>query len=296
MDQYRDSPYILAFLIRNIQYILRKLSREIQVKFVKLCLEELCKDDLKKIVHYCQRISKKGDAVKRLVATPITGTQPCSEPYNVNCVEKTLERWPTPGKPWFEGIDVSKFIAVDVEGVKPHGEIPAHVCAVNFEEKVVFNKLIKYKPGKFNPLFDITGFTKYSLKNGEELGKVLLEFHRFIRGKILIFRGHVNDLRMLALRIDDHPCEMFDLQWHYHYTQNSGQRLPHSLKTLAYNLLNRDIQNGEHSAIEDAIATMMIFKRYMTEKIENEAFKNTLHKKENTVFEYNMFERRARTK
>ena len=102
---------------------------------------------------------------------------------------------------------------------------------------------------------------------------------------------------MLALKIEEQPCEIFDLQWHYHYREHDlSQPAPHSLKTLAFNLLNQVIQEGDHSASEDAIATMKIFKKYMHEKIENVAFKDSLHKKDNFVFEYNMFERQKRRK
>jgi len=122
------------------------------------------KDDLNSVINYCQKLSKKSKAIQREVTTVLPGGPSCSQAKNFNYVECTIDRWPSPGKPWFEGVDSSKFLAIDVEGVFPKGTklaTPAHICAVNLDEEVVFDKKIYYKAETFNPRKKITGFIKY---------------------------------------------------------------------------------------------------------------------------------------
>jgi len=122
MDHLRDSPHIVSFLMHNIQYILRKMPRELQVKLVKLCISILCLDDVRSIVNYSEKIHSKGKEVKTEIITRPTTVNSCSY-YNFQSTikEAFIDRWPTPGKPWFDGVDLKNFLAIDVEGVKPYG-------------------------------------------------------------------------------------------------------------------------------------------------------------------------------
>lgn len=141
-------------------------------------------------------------------------------------------------------------------GIYGYQSILARVSIVNSNEECVYDTFVK-------PMLKITDYrTKYSgvtiesLKNAPTFKEVQLKVYEMTKGRILVGHDIKNDLKALLLT---HPKYLIrDTSTFKPLVKLRG--IKPSLKFLAQKLLTKSIQSGEHSSIEDARATMQIFK------------------------------------
>ncbi|XBW34526.1 hypothetical protein QEN19_000074 [Hanseniaspora menglaensis] len=158
-------------------------------------------------------------------------------------------------------LKVGKFVAIDCEfvGCGPKGcnsEL-ARVSIVNFFGYVVYDCFVKPRYKVTDYRTRVSGIRPSDLRNGISFEKARSEVAEIINNKVLIGHAVQNDLFVLDLK---HPFESTrDTSIYPAYKQLNNNKKP-SLKFLAETLLGEIIQDGEHSSVIDAQATMKLFK------------------------------------
>ena len=166
-----------------------------------------------------------------------------------------------------EGLSINaeagKYIAIDCEmvGVGPTPDSDsalARVSIVNYHGHQVYDSFVKPKEAVTDYRTFVSGITPQLLQTARTLEAVQADVAKLLNGKILIGHSIRNDLDALLL---GHPRrDIRDTGRYAGYRQLAGGKTP-GLKKLAREVLGVDIQGGEHSSIEDARATMLLFRR-----------------------------------
>ncbi|KAI4741840.1 hypothetical protein E4T50_07744 [Aureobasidium sp. EXF-12298] len=170
-----------------------------------------------------------------------------------------------------------KFLAIDCEmvGTGPLDDnVLARVSIVNFHGEQIYDSFVQPVPGvevKDYRTF-VSGIRPHHLKAdvARTFSEVQKEVAALLEGKILIGHALKNDLDVLLL---SHPKrDIRDTSRHSTFRKMSMGKAP-ALRKLAKEFLGMEIQGGEHSSVEDARATMMLF------KLEKEAFEKEVKQK-----------------
>ncbi|CAI8494944.1 unnamed protein product [Hanseniaspora opuntiae] len=171
---------------------------------------------------------------------------------NINNYERMLQEKRSAYK-------IGRYIAIDCEfvgsGFKGSRSELGRVSIVNFHGNVVYDTYVK--PNR--PVTDYR--TKYSglrpgdIRNGVSFETARSQVLEIIEGRVLVGHSIQNDLSVLQIRHDD----IRDTSQLPEFKQMNGGQKP-SLRFLADTVLNKAIQSGEHSSVEDAICTMDLYR------------------------------------
>ncbi|OJD19393.1 hypothetical protein AJ78_00663 [Emergomyces pasteurianus Ep9510] len=159
--------------------------------------------------------------------------------------------------------EVGKYVALDCEmvGVGPNPDRDsalARVSIVNYNGEQVFDSFVRPKETVTDWRTHVSGVSPKHMKDARELEEVQKEVAAILDGCILIGHAVQNDLDALLL---SHPKrDIRDTSRHPPYRKIAGGSSPR-LKILASELLGLEIQGAAHSSIEDARATMLLFRR-----------------------------------
>ncbi|KAF7657508.1 hypothetical protein LDENG_00026270 [Lucifuga dentata] len=158
----------------------------------------------------------------------------------------------------FEGL--TRAVAIDCEmvGVGPDGEdsILARVSLVNHFGKCIYDKYVKPTEKVTDYRTAVSGIRPEHIKNGEDIQTVQREVAEILRGRIVVGHAIHNDLKILLL---DHPKKKIrDTQKYKPFRRTVKSSRP-SLKLLCKEILNVKVQQGEHSSVQDAQATMRLY-------------------------------------
>lgn len=159
--------------------------------------------------------------------------------------------------------EAGKYIAIDCEmvGVGPTPDTDsalARVSIVNYHGHQLYDSFVKPKEAITDYRTFVSGVTPQLLESARTLETVQADIAPLLDGKILVGHSIRNDLDALLL---GHPRrDIRDTSRHPGFRQLAGGKTP-GLKKLAREVLGVDIQGGEHSSIEDARATMLLFRR-----------------------------------
>ncbi|XP_052393377.1 RNA exonuclease 4 [Carassius gibelio] len=158
----------------------------------------------------------------------------------------------------FEGL--TRAVAMDCEmvGVGCDGEdsILARVSIVNHFGKCIYDKYVKPTEKVTDYRTDVSGIRPADIKNGEDIKTVQKEVAQILEGRILVGHAIHNDLKILLL---DHPKKMIrDTQKYKPFRQRVKSARP-ALRVLCKEILNVKVQQGEHSSVQDAQATMRLY-------------------------------------
>ncbi|XP_043117920.1 interferon-stimulated 20 kDa exonuclease-like 2 [Puntigrus tetrazona] len=159
-----------------------------------------------------------------------------------------------------------KYVALDCEmvGTGPKGfrnEL-ARCSIVNYEGDVIYDKYIK----PINPVTDFrtcwSGIRRQDLLHAIPFDQAQKEILKIITGKVVVGHAINNDFK--ALKYFHPVCQTRDTARIPLLNEKAGlpvKEMP-SLKRLAKAILKKDIQTGKggHSSVEDAKATMELFK------------------------------------
>ncbi|RUS70830.1 hypothetical protein EGW08_021401 [Elysia chlorotica] len=155
---------------------------------------------------------------------------------------------------------VTQCVAMDCEmvGVGPSGEesVLARVSLVNHFGVCLYDKFVLPREKVTDYRTHVSGVTRENLKTGEEFTKVQKEVSDIIRGKILIGHALQNDLKVLFLT---HPHKMIRDTSKYKPFRQLFKGSNPSLKKLADRVLGVTVQEGQHSSVQDAQATMRLY-------------------------------------
>ncbi|XP_048009507.1 interferon-stimulated 20 kDa exonuclease-like 2 [Megalobrama amblycephala] len=159
-----------------------------------------------------------------------------------------------------------KYVALDCEMV---GTGPKGICSelarcsiVNYDGDVLYDKFIK----PINPVTDYrtrwSGVRRKDLVNATPFHTAQKEIVKILKGKMVVGHAIHNDFKVIKYF---HPnCQTRDTSKIPLLNQKAGQpeNITLSLKRLTKAILNQDIQTGNdgHSSVEDAVATMELYK------------------------------------
>lgn len=158
----------------------------------------------------------------------------------------------------FEGL--TKVVAIDCEmvGVGLNGEdsILARVSLVNQFGKCIYDKYVKPTEKVTDYRTAVSGIRPQDIKDGENVVTVQREVADILKGRIVVGHAIHNDLKILLL---DHPKKKIrDTQKYGPFKKAAKSGRP-SLKALCKAVLDVKIQEGEHSSVQDAQATMRLY-------------------------------------
>lgn len=175
----------------------------------------------------------------------------------------------------FHSAEVGKYVALDCEmvGVGPNPDRDsalARVSVVNYNGEQVYDSFVRPKETVTDWRTHVSGVSFKHMTDAREFEVVQKEVAGILDSSILIGHAVRNDLDALLL---SHPKrDIRDTSKHPPYRKIAGGSSPR-LKILASELLGLEIQGAAHSSIEDAQATMLLFRR------DKEAFEREHAKK-----------------
>lgn len=159
--------------------------------------------------------------------------------------------------------EAGKYISMDCEmvGVGPtpgKDSALARISIVDYHGRQLYDSFVLPK----EPITDyrtfVSGITSQLLKSARSFEAVQTDVAKLLDGRILVGHAIRHDLDALLL---GHPKrDIRDTSRYPRFRQLAGGKSP-SLKKLAREVLGADIQVGQHSSVEDARATMQLFRR-----------------------------------
>lgn len=180
------------------------------------------------------------------------------EPENVQTAGQAigLEKKGTFNKP-------TRVVAMDCEmvGVGHEGKdsVLARVSLVNVMGHVIYDKFVKPTEEVVDYRTAVSGVRPSDLEKGEDFVKVQKEVSEILNGRILVGHAVHHDLKVLFL---SHPKRRTrDTSAYRPFRAMFGGRTP-SLKALSERILGVQVQQGEHSSVQDAQAAMRCYTLY----------------------------------
>lgn len=160
-------------------------------------------------------------------------------------------------------VEIGKYIGIDCEMVGVGGEndrsVLARVSIVNFHGTQVYDSFVKPKEFVTDWRTHVSGVSSKTMATARDFDEVQKEVAQILKGRVLIGHAIKNDLDAMML---GHPKrDIRDTSRFSGFRKYAAGKTP-SLKKLAKEILGVDIQSGEHSSIEDARATILLFRRH----------------------------------
>ncbi|EWG83041.1 Rex4p [Saccharomyces cerevisiae R008] len=174
--------------------------------------------------------------------------------------------------------EIGKYIAMDCEfvGVGPEGKESAlaRISIVNYFGHVVFDEFVKPREKVVEWRTWVSGIKPEHMKNAITFKEAQKKTADILEGRILVGHALKHDLEALML---SHPKSLLrDTSRHLPFRKLYAKGKTPSLKKLTKEVLKISIQEGEHSSVEDARATMLLYKK---EKRNLKKFTETLSTK-----------------
>ncbi|CAN8017520.1 unnamed protein product [Ixodes persulcatus] len=157
----------------------------------------------------------------------------------------------------------TRVVAMDCEmvGVGPEGRdsVLARVSLVNAMGHCIYDKFVRTLEEVVDYRTAVSGVRPSDLEKGEDFYKVQKEVSEILNGRILVGHAVHHDLKVLFL---SHPKRRIrDTSAYRPFRNMFGGRTP-SLKALSERILGVKVQEGEHSSVQDAQATMRCYTMY----------------------------------
>lgn len=159
-----------------------------------------------------------------------------------------------------------KYLAMDCEfvGVGPEGaeSALARVSIVNFYGHTVLDKFVKPRERVTDWRTWVSGVTPKHMNQAISFEEAQTETAKLLNDRILVGHAIHHDLDALFL---SHPkSKIRDTSQYKPFRSISMGKTP-SLKKLSLHFLKLDIQGSSHSSVEDARATMLLFRLHRKE-------------------------------
>ena len=160
-------------------------------------------------------------------------------------------------------VELGKYVAIDCEmvGVGPDPDKDsalARVSAVNYNGDQIYDSYVLPKEQVTAWRTHVSGIPPKHMTNARTFEVVQRDVAQLLEGRILVGHAVSHDLR--ALLLSHSKRDIRDTSKHQPFRRYAGGGTP-KLKILASEMLGISIQSGEHSSVEDARATMLIFRR-----------------------------------
>lgn len=171
--------------------------------------------------------------------------------------------------------EIGKYVAMDCEfvGVGPEGKehALARISITNYYGHIILDEFVKPKEKVVDWRTHVSGIKPEHMKQAISFEEAQRKCAEIIKGRILVGHALKHDLDALLL---SHPRSMIrDTARHLPFRKKYAKGKSPSLKKLTKEVLKVQIQSGEHSSVEDARATMLLYK---SDKSEFEKLHRTI--------------------
>ncbi len=195
-----------------------------------------------------------------------------TKPVNKKDVETVLKELHLPS------MNPLDYIAIDCEmvGVAPRNQSAlAEVSLVDFNGKTIYHEYVKPNKEVIDYRTFVSGITPEILeKKGKPFWLVQQALIRLLHNKILVGHGLQNDINAIGIAIPkEKRWDTTEIPMFMRKPNWGGPLQPKKLKVLVKNFVGKNIQTGEHSATEDAEASMDLFKWYLMNVVMKELVK-----------------------
>lgn len=158
--------------------------------------------------------------------------------------------------------DIGKYLAMDCEfvgvGLEGKESALARVSLVNYFGHVILDEFVKPQEKVTDWRTWVSGIKPEHMKEAISFKEAQNKAAAILDGRILIGHSVKHDLEALLL---SHPKPMLrDTSRHLPFRQAYAKGKTPSLKKLAKEVLKQEIQEGQHSSVEDARTTMLLYK------------------------------------
>lgn len=185
-----------------------------------------------------------------------------AEAYGVS-IKDTLKRDDKINEGLAKDVEIGQFVSMDCEMVGVGGQedrsVLARVSIVNFHGTQIYDSFVKPKEFVTDWRTHVSGVSSKNMATARSFEAVQKDVATILQDRVLVGHAIKHDLDVMML---GHPKkDIRDTSRFSGFRKYSAGRTP-SLKKLAKEILGVDIQGGEHSSVEDARATMLLFRRY----------------------------------
>jgi RNA exonuclease 4 len=162
-----------------------------------------------------------------------------------------------------KSVEIGKYVGIDCEMVGVGGDedrsVLARVSIVNFHGTQVYDSFVRPKEFVTDWRTSVSGVSPKNMATARSFEEVQADVAAILKDRVIVGHAIKNDLEAMML---GHPKkDIRDTSKFSGFRKYSAGKTP-SLKKLAKEVLGVDIQGGEHSSIEDARATMLLFRRH----------------------------------
>ncbi|KFY65181.1 hypothetical protein V496_02757 [Pseudogymnoascus sp. VKM F-4515 (FW-2607)] len=160
-------------------------------------------------------------------------------------------------------VEIGQYVAMDCEMVGVGGEedrsVLARVSIVNYNGAQVYDSFVRPKEFVTDWRTKVSGVSPKNMPTARSFEDVQASVAEILKGSVLVGHAIKNDLDVLMI---GHPKkDIRDTSRFIGFRKYASGRTP-SLKKLASEVLGIQIQSGAHSSVEDARATMLLFRRF----------------------------------
>ncbi|KAK4246612.1 ribonuclease H-like domain-containing protein [Corynascus novoguineensis] len=189
-----------------------------------------------------------------------------AEAYGLGLQANSLLSTDNPGRP-NEGlaldVQIGKYVAIDCEmvgvGEGGYDDALARVSVVDFHGKQVYDSFVKPRERVVDWRTHVSGVAPKHMAKARTFDEVQAQIAELLKGRIVVGHDVKHDLRVLEL---DHPGKMIRDTAKFSGFRKYANGPKPALRVLARELLGVEIQTGQHSSIEDARVSMLLFRKH----------------------------------
>jgi RNA exonuclease 4 len=189
-----------------------------------------------------------------------------AEAYGLGVKSNSMLSTDNPARP-NEGlaldVEVGKYVAIDCEmvgiGEGGYGDSLARVSVVDFHGRQVYDSFVKQREKVVDWRTHVSGVAPKHMAKARTFEEVRAQIVELLKGCIIVGHDVKHDLKVLEL---DHPWKMIRDTAKFSGFKKYGHGPKPALRVLAKELLGLEIQTGQHSSIEDARVTMLLFRKH----------------------------------
>lgn len=160
-------------------------------------------------------------------------------------------------------VDVGKYIAIDCEmvGVGEGGyeHALARVSIVDFHGRQIYDSYVRPREHVTDWRTQISGISPKHMATARDFDEVQAQVAHFLKGRIVVGHDIRHDFEVLML---DHPRKDTRDTARFPGFKKYGNGPKPALRVLAREILGVEIQTGQHSSVEDARVTMLLFRKH----------------------------------
>jgi RNA exonuclease 4 len=162
-----------------------------------------------------------------------------------------------------KGVEVGKYLAMDCEmvGVGPGGQESALARAslVDFHGRQIYDSFVRPKEYVVDWRTHISGVGPRDMRTARDFEEVQSDVAGLLKGRILVGHDVKHDLLALLL---EHPLRAVRDTARFSQFKKYGHGPKPALRVLAREILGIEIQQGQHSSMEDARVAMLLFRKF----------------------------------